>query len=97
MSSASPRCNVPLGASGTELRSLIQIDGSKLSHPDLLLNDGRDNEYIANEDGTVVKYTVYSYTFSNGVATSKSYVGQVDCTLTEYTSIEEWYNATYNS
>lgn len=76
---------------------LIKIEGNKLSHPDLLFDDGRDNEYYANEDGTVVKYTVYSYSFSNGVATSKSYVGQVDCTLTEYSSIEEWYNATYNS
>ena len=74
---------------------LIRIDGNKLSHPDLLFNDGRDNEYIANEDGTVVKYTVYSYRFNNGVAISKTYSGQVDCVLTDYTSIEEWYNATY--
>ena len=79
----------------------VRTDGLEVIFVDPVCKE-MERVFTGSEDGNSVEVTVYVYTDiyeENGIqyANSASLIDTTIATITEYTSIEEWYNATHNS
>ncbi len=78
--------------------SQVVISGNRVSHPDVIAPEYGDLWYDAINDGETVSAATFWYTWLTETKeiTSREYLYMVECSVTDYTSIETWYNDTFN-
>jgi len=78
--------------------SQITVSGNRVSHPDVFAPEYGEMYYEAVNDGEIVSVAYFWWSWNgNKEIISRDFVGMVDSNITDYTSIETWYNDTFNS
>lgn len=75
----------------------VVISENKVTCPDTFVPE-ETVSYEAINDGESVMAEAYYYTWDdNKEITNREYFTEIECIITDYTSIEMWYNAIFNS